>query len=121
LSANQRITSGFNGSPALHTFHIHQTDFLIVEINGKRVEQDSVFYDNVNLGVHKDSAGNTVGDIVKVRFKFHPVAAGPFVYHCHVLSHEDLGMMANICVYLPGQQGTCSQWFPGGGGGHATH
>ncbi|HWK89021.1 MAG TPA: multicopper oxidase family protein [Longimicrobium sp.] len=102
-----------------HTFHIHQTDFLIVEVNGRRVEQDSVFYDNVNLGVHKDSGGNTVGDIVKVRFKFHPVAAGPFVYHCHVLSHEDLGMMANICVYLPGQQNTCSRWFPGTGGGHS--
>lgn len=50
------------------------------------------------------------------RFKFHPVAAGPFVYHCHVLGHEDAGMMQNICVYPSGEAASyCAQWFPGSG------
>jgi len=28
---------------------------------------------------------------------------GKFVYHCHIVGHEDAGMMANIRVYRPGQ------------------
>ncbi|HEV3051230.1 MAG TPA: multicopper oxidase family protein [Longimicrobium sp.] len=102
-----------------HTFHIHQTDFLITSINGKDVEADSVFFDNVTLGVHQDSSGRVIGDTVTVRFTFNPIAAGPFVYHCHVLAHEDAGMMQNICVYPQGQDASyCAQWFSGSGGGH---
>jgi FtsP/CotA-like multicopper oxidase with cupredoxin domain len=109
-----------NETTAPHTFHIHQTDFLITSINGKDVEADSVFFDNVTLGVHTDASGAVVGDTVTVRFKFHPVAVGPFVYHCHVLAHEDEGMMQNICVYPHGSDASyCAQWFPGGSGGHA--
>jgi len=100
-----------------HTFHIHQTDFLITSINGRDVEAKSVFFDNVTLGVHKDAAGKVVGDTVTVRFTFNPVAAGPFVYHCHVLFHEDHGMMQNICVYPQNaDKSYCAQWFPGAGG-----
>ena len=36
-----------------------------------------------------------------IRFVFEPIAAGPFVFHCHVLQHEDEGMMHNVCVYDP--------------------
>jgi suppressor of ftsI len=100
-----------------HTFHIHQTDFLITSINGRDVEADSVFFDNVTLGVHRNASGKVVGDTVTVRFTFNPVAAGPFVYHCHVLFHEDHGMMQNICVYPVGaDRSYCAQWFPGSAG-----
>ena len=100
-----------------HTFHIHQTDFLITSINGRDVEADSVFFDNVTVGVHKDGSGTVVGDTVTVRFKFHPVAVGPFVYHCHVLDHEDKGMIQNICVYPENETPAyCLRWFPASGG-----
>ncbi|HEU0299770.1 MAG TPA: multicopper oxidase family protein, partial [Longimicrobium sp.] len=82
-----------NGNQALHTFHIHQTDFVVTHINGVP-QPDSVHLDNVFLGIHKRSTdGVWVGDTVTVRFKYKPIAAGPFVYHCHVLAHEDAGMM----------------------------
>lgn len=109
-----------NHTKAPHTFHIHQTDFLITSINGIPVEADSVFFDNVTVGVHEEN-GSVVGDTVTVRFAFHPVAVGPFVYHCHVLLHEDLGMMQNICVYNPGERDTCDQWFPPGGSAAHSH
>jgi suppressor of ftsI len=116
-----------NETSFLHTFHIHQTDFVVTRINGVP-QPDSVHLDNVHLGIHqRGGTGPWVGDTVVIRFKFNPIAAGPFVYHCHDLFHEDAGMMANVCVYDParGQQpGTCTQWFPGGataGGGHGGH
>ena len=52
-----------------------------------------------------------------------------FVYHCHMLFHEDRGMMQNLCLYdpksgkTPGQQ--CANPFASmggaGGGGHGGH
>ncbi len=98
----------------LHTFHIHQTDFVVTRINGKE-QPDSVHLDNVHLGIHPIGGGKWAGDTVVIRFTFDSIAFGPFVYHCHDLAHEDAGMMANMCVYDP-RTGvrTCSRWFPRG-------
>jgi suppressor of ftsI len=96
-----------------HTFHIHQTDFVITTINGVN-QPDSVHHDNVWLGVHKLPNGTVVGDTVVARWTFQPIGAGPLVYHCHVLGHEDAGMMANVCIYDPKQgqnDDWCMQWF----------
>lgn len=99
----------------LHTFHIHQVDFVVTKING--VDQpDSVHLDNVHLGIHPIGHGKWAGDTVVVRFTFSPIAAGPFVFHCHDLVHEDRGMMANVCVYDPATgRRSCDQWFPPAG------
>jgi FtsP/CotA-like multicopper oxidase with cupredoxin domain len=78
-----------NESGELHDFHIHQTPFQVVEVNG--VPQPFAGYqDIVNVPVH---------GAVKVIIPFtDPVIVGRFVYHCHLLSHEDKGMMATIEV-----------------------
>lgn len=118
-----------NETKALHTFHIHQTDFAIISINGQPVDE-RLLRDNVPLGVHpvivKDSQGrdSTVfaGDTIVVRFTFEPIAAGPFVFHCHVLQHEDEGMMKNVCVYDPNDPdgpARCRRLFESGAG-HGT-
>lgn len=117
-----------NRTQSLHTFHIHQTDFTIVKLNGVAVN-DSILRDNIPVGVHRvfsgpaDTVGTIVGDTVVVRFTFEPIAAGPFVFHCHVLQHEDEGMMKNVCVYDPNDPegvNKCNRMFSGGGG-HGTH
>jgi len=78
-----------NESGELHDFHIHQTHFQVTEVNG--VPQPFVGYqDIVNVPVRGS---------VKVIIPFtDPVIVGRFVYHCHLLSHEDKGMMATIEV-----------------------
>ena len=39
---------------------------------------------------------------IKIRMAFSdPLIVGEFMYHCHILEHEDKGMMANIEVYDP--------------------
>jgi suppressor of ftsI len=81
-----------NESDEMHTFHIHQIDFQVVEVNGEQVPFVGV-QDNVNVSVR---------GVVKVLIPFtDPVIVGKFVYHCHILSHEDKGMMAVIEVVDP--------------------
>jgi len=78
-----------NESGELHDFHIHQTHFQVTEVNGVPQRVDG-YQDIVNVAVHGE---------VKVIIPFtDPVIIGRFVYHCHLLSHEDKGMMATIEV-----------------------
>lgn len=81
-----------NASDELHIFHIHQVAFQVIEVNGKAVPFDGL-QDTVNVPIHGD---------VKVRIAFtDPAIVGRFMFHCHILEHEDKGMMQQIEVYDP--------------------
>jgi FtsP/CotA-like multicopper oxidase with cupredoxin domain len=78
-----------------HAFHMHQIHFLVTAINGVPVP-DPYMADTVTV-----DAWNGTGAYpnVTVRMDFRdPEIAGTFVYHCHILDHEDGGMMATIQV-----------------------
>jgi FtsP/CotA-like multicopper oxidase with cupredoxin domain len=78
-----------NESDELHDFHIHQGGFQLAEVNGKPQPLDG-YYDTVNLPIRGE---------IKVIIPFtDPLMVGKFVYHCHLLAHEDKGMMATIVV-----------------------
>lgn len=78
-----------NQSDELHTFHIHQGPFQLTEINGVPQPADD----------HRDIVDVPVRGEVKVIIPFtNPLIVGRFVYHCHILAHEDKGMMATIEV-----------------------
>jgi len=84
-----------NDSIELHTFHIHQTDFLVTEIDGEPVTMNHT-QDTLNLPFKTDAA---LPHSVTIKIPFvNPAILGKFVFHCHVLAHEDRGMMANIVV-----------------------
>jgi FtsP/CotA-like multicopper oxidase with cupredoxin domain len=73
----------------LHSFHIHQGPFQLVAINGVPQPADD----------HRDIVDVPIGGEVKVIIPFtNPLIVGRFVFHCHILSHEDKGMMATIEV-----------------------
>ncbi len=96
-----------------HNFHIHQTRFWLVNsgpTQPDRIDDAAVLQDNVPIVHAKDSANcdgsiakfNTPGchpNIVKLRIPFTQI--GDFVFHCHILEHEDGGMMARIRVVAP--------------------
>ena len=100
-----------NNSSQVHTFHIHQVHFVVEAINGVTQAQQFVM-DNVNV-----PAATTSGPgLVKVLLDFtDPAIVGTFLVHCHILSHEDGGMMAKIRVGTapPLQLGTANVTFAG--------
>jgi FtsP/CotA-like multicopper oxidase with cupredoxin domain len=77
-----------------HEFHIHQIHFLLSEINGVRVSNPQ-FLDTVQIPYW---SGKGPYPSVKLRMDFRGPTVGDFVYHCHILGHEDGGMMAIIRV-----------------------
>ncbi len=81
-----------NDTDDMHVFHIHQVHFQVVAINGEAQPFNGVM-DTVRV----PERGS-----VTIRIPFtDPQIVGRFMYHCHVLKHEDKGMMANIEVYDP--------------------
>jgi suppressor of ftsI len=80
-----------NTSDEQHPFHIHVDDVQVMSINGKPYNANSQ-QDTVAL---PDNGGQVV-----VRGQFHDFT-GKFVYHCHILNHEDLGMMLVVDVLGP--------------------
>ncbi len=86
-----------NRTNEVHEFHMHQIHFLVQEIDGiaipKRKQQ---FYDTFQVG-YWDGLSPKYPSI-KVKMDFRSPTVGDFVYHCHILEHEDAGMMAIIRV-----------------------
>jgi FtsP/CotA-like multicopper oxidase with cupredoxin domain len=77
-----------------HEFHMHQIHFLVLEQNGVPVSNGQ-FLDMINVPYW---SGTGPYPSVKVRMDFRGPDVGDFVYHCHILGHEDSGMMAIIRV-----------------------
>jgi FtsP/CotA-like multicopper oxidase with cupredoxin domain len=78
-----------NATGELHPVHIHQVHFLAYAENDKPIASP-VWLDTVNV---------PYGGSVDVIMDFtDPVIRGMSVFHCHLLNHEDKGMMAKILL-----------------------
>ena len=85
-----------NRSNELHAFHIHQLHFLLLDYRGRAVNEPFL-RDTVNVPYYDGKALEYPR--VRVRMDFRdPNTVGEFVYHCHLLEHEDGGMMGLIRV-----------------------
>jgi FtsP/CotA-like multicopper oxidase with cupredoxin domain len=85
-----------NRSQENHEFHMHQIHFLVLERNGVPVPpEQSQYLDMIQVPYW---SGTGPYPSVKVRMDFRGRDIGDFVYHCHILGHEDAGMMAIIRV-----------------------
>jgi FtsP/CotA-like multicopper oxidase with cupredoxin domain len=84
-----------NRAGEVHDFHIHQIHFLLMAINGVPVANPEL-YDTFPIPAW---SGSGPYPNITVRMDFRdPGIAGTFVFHCHILDHEDGGMMAKIQV-----------------------
>jgi FtsP/CotA-like multicopper oxidase with cupredoxin domain len=85
-----------NRSTELHAFHIHQTHFLLLGWSGVAVNEPFL-RDTVNVPYY--NVLSFTYPSVRLRMDFRdPAIIGTFLYHCHLLEHEDGGMMGLIRV-----------------------
>ena len=85
-----------NRAEEVHEFHIHQIHFLVTAVNGVPVPTNQQqFLDTVQVPYW---SGKGPYPSVTLKMDFRGDTVGDFVYHCHILGHEDNGMMAIIRV-----------------------
>jgi suppressor of ftsI len=88
-----------NVTQEIHDFHIHQIHFLVVSVNGVKVVHphwaDSfIIPHRTTTTPHEEHS--VPGTVVMLMDFRDPIIRGEFVFHCHILDHEDQGMMAKI-------------------------
>ncbi|GHH65284.1 multicopper oxidase family protein [Promicromonospora soli] len=102
-----------NTVPIPHSFHVHDVQFRVLSIDGEAPPPE--------LAGRKDTIYVEPGKDYRFLMRFDDYADPdmPYMFHCHMLMHEDDGMMGQFVVVEPGQDaGT----VPGGGAdGHQSH
>jgi FtsP/CotA-like multicopper oxidase with cupredoxin domain len=81
-----------NTSREIHPFHIHVNDFQVMSVNGRPSTARSL-QDTVPLPIMTRGVPGRV--VIRMRIQRF---TGKYVFHCHILGHEDLGMMAVVNV-----------------------
>ena len=76
-----------NDTQEVHPFHIHQVHFFVYAQNGERLAH-AEWLDTVNVPVK--------GSVDLMMDFTDPIIRGVSLFHCHLLNHEDKGMMAQI-------------------------
>ncbi len=85
-----------NVTEEVHDFHIHQLHFLVQKINGVPVNHP-FWADSFIIPHRSASGGKGVPGSLDLLMDFRdPLIRGEFLFHCHILDHEDQGMMAKI-------------------------
>ena len=82
-----------NKSEDTHPFHIHINPFQVISVDGKEVDRNG--YDDT----FPVPANETV--VIRTQYKDFD---GKYVLHCHILFHEDHGMMQVVEVVKPGNK-----------------
>ena len=90
-----------------HPFHIHVNPFQIVSIEnhnpGKAMDDIDPQYKDL-AGTWKDTLFVMQGYKIRIATRYQRYI-GEYVLHCHILEHEDQGMMQNVKVVLPDGRG----------------
>lgn len=95
-----------NWTNELHTFHIHQLHFRVLDVDG-RPPTDAASLDVVEIPYatatgYRSKEGPVRPGRVTIRITFPAELAGDIPFHCHLVDHEDNGMMALLRVLKPG-------------------
>ena len=85
-----------NVSQEIHDFHIHQIHFVVEKVDGISVKP-RYWADTIVVPHRHFVSGKSVAGSLLLLMDFRdPVIRGEFVFHCHILDHEDQGMMAKV-------------------------
>lgn len=79
----------------IHNFHVHDAHFRVIDVTRTK---SPIFTDG-----WKDTVLLSPGAVVRVavRFTDYTDTRWPYMYHCHLMFHEDQGMMGQFLVVGP--------------------
>ncbi|WP_066945577.1 multicopper oxidase family protein [Streptomyces lushanensis] len=77
-----------NDSEEDHSFHVHTNQFQVMSLNGKAVDPAHSWHETVNI---------LRGQKLVLRIRLADFT-GRTVVHCHILNHEDMGMMSVLDI-----------------------
>lgn len=92
------IRSVNNVGPVSHPFHIHVNPFEIFSI-----KNDAIGVETLSEPIWRDTIIMRPGQTIKFRTRYEDFT-GDFVQHCHILDHEDQGMMELIQIVDPAKK-----------------
>jgi FtsP/CotA-like multicopper oxidase with cupredoxin domain len=93
------INNSMHMSAMQHPMHVHGLQFQVIGRESTqefRLENEAIHTGSVDEGWH-DTVLVLPGERVRVLMKFEDFE-GLYLYHCHILEHEDMGMMRNYRV-----------------------
>jgi FtsP/CotA-like multicopper oxidase with cupredoxin domain len=88
--------SNTDGNP--HSFHPHLVHFAVLDVDGESSPPE--------LAGWKDTVYVPPSTTIRIiaRFEDHADPTTPYMFHCHVLRHEDRGMMGQFLMVEPGDE-----------------
>ena len=100
-----------NAAGIPHNFHVHDVQFVVLDVDGEPPPPE--------MSGWKDTVSMRPGTTARllIRFGDYTDPDIPYMFHCHVLSHEDAGMMGQFVVVGPGEE----PGRPPDLGGHDDH
>ena len=119
IAGNYEEWTVINRSFSDHPFHIHQNHFLVTKINGQPLPMPE-WHDTIIVPGAQPQPTEPIGPptqpninavpygSITFRIWFSPISVGCFVMHCHIIAHEDMGMMQRVDVLAaPNQPSQC--------------
>lgn len=80
-----------------HNFHIHDARFAVIDVQNGELEFTTGWHDTIMVP--------PLGTVsLLVEFGYYPDPTLAYMYHCHMLNHEDHGMMGQFVIVEPGQE-----------------
>ena len=79
-----------NADMMVHPFHVHGASFQVLKMGGRAIDPARIGLKDV---VHVEGITE-----ILIRFDKRAETEAPFMYHCHILEHEDAGMMGQFTV-----------------------
>lgn len=86
-----RVPNAGHGGTEGHPFHIHDNSFEVVSVGGV-AQPPGTIHDTIWIGKNSDV-------VIRMRFR---EWSGKSVFHCHIVNHEDTGMMKNFLIKKKG-------------------
>ena len=99
-----------------HNFHIHEVAFRILDVDGAAAARLPDRAARTPCSCRRRRSVRLACSSARYT---DPVS--PYMYHCHILRHEDKGMMGQFVIVEPGTEAGTPRSIPAPSGGHSGH